>query len=358
MNELILVIDFNWLAISRLFSHEKLFLVDNPDHMKRAGEEAFSEMLARSIAGVTYKIPQLTGIVVVADGGSWRKDLPRPKQINEAKYKGNRSAKEELDWDRIWGCTEVFLDHLKSLGITVSRNFGIEGDDWAWYWSRKLNAEGKDVILWTADRDIQQLVQTYDRSVTLWWNDRMGLVLPEECEPDEDPLAYMINPPFQNATTMAMKNTIRKYKYIVPERIVVEKVLCGDSGDNIKSIARFEKNDRTYRFTEKDYEKAREDLHIQSVTDLHNRATEVANYIIGLKKFHNKSLTAEDLREMIEYNIKLVWIDESVLPETILSSMAQEEYKEFNIQSLKDNFRILLPSTSDDVLDLFNEIAN
>ena len=62
-----------------------------------------------------------------------------------------------------------------------------------------------------------------------------------------------------------------------------------------------------------------------------------------------------DIEEMINYNIKLVWLHESVIPDTIIQFMNQQEYKICDIKYIKSNYKVMLNEDSD-IQNLFESI--
>ena len=55
---------------------------------------------------------------------------------------------------------------------------------------------------------------------------------------------------------------------------------------------------------------------------------------------------------MIRYNIKLVWLNENVIPETLLITMNQQEYKQYDISYIKSNYKMLI-GEDNSIKDLF-----
>ena len=179
MNKCTLIIDMNWLLISRASVMLKQFAIDNPEPALQAAQETLRGRLAEGIVTVLNRLTGVDNIIMIADGGSWRKHLEAPQVIKDVVYKGNRVKKEETDWSRIFHTLNGFMEHAKSLGITCSQGYDIEGDDWAWYWSTRLNNEGINCIIWTSDNDLKQLVR-YDGEknvFTGWYNHKSGLWL-------------------------------------------------------------------------------------------------------------------------------------------------------------------------------------
>lgn len=349
-NKLTILTDGGWLLMSRLFAFEKGFASDNTAAQKRAAAEAFKESLSQSMSRILNQFPDADNIVLMSEGGSWRKNLPIPNQLEDITYKGHRE-KKPLDWAAIYKAYNEFAKVCEDVGITVSCHSAIEGDDWAWYWSRRLNAEGTNVLIWTSDCDLKQLVQVHNNCFTAWYNDKAGLVFPNTMEWPSDPMDAMLNPPFQSPYFAKMSRG-KKVTYINPDLIVINKILCGDAGDNIKSVVRYKKNGRTYRFADSDYKKLIGEVGIDSMEQFLNRKAEIAKYIVESKKFSEQGAQIDKVLEMINYNTDLVWLNEAVLPDTVTSAMVQVEYKVFDTNELRRN-HTMLTDKSAGMIDIF-----
>ena len=362
MNKLTLICDMNYVLMSR-YSVVGGFQKGAPNAVINRSIDNLTDMLARSINIMLYKFPAIDNIVMVSDGGSWRKQLPVPNQIKNVTYKGNREQQEEIDWEAVFTSLNNIMKNARDYGITSSNTLTAEGDDWVWYWSRRLNAEGTNVLIWSIDRDLQQLVQkTPDGAFTAWYSDRTGqLCLPECYNTSEelDPIDFFMQPvQYDTQLIDSLKGMSKSITYVNPDEVVIEKVLCGDSGDNIKAVVRFEKGGRTYRFSEGDLKKYQEnDLPMTSVSDLKNSREDIADWIIHNKKFSPYKFKKKDIMEMLDYNIKLVWLNEETIPKTVIQSMNEMEYKKVDINSLKSNYKVLAKTQQDtDVEALFEDI--
>lgn len=349
-NKLTILTDGGWLLMSRLFAFEKDFATDNSAAQKRAAAGAFKESLSQSMSRILNQFQDADNIILMSEGGSWRKNLPIPKQLEDTTYKGHRE-KKPLDWTAIYKTYNEFSKICEAAGITISCHSAIEGDDWAWYWSRRLNAEGTNVLIWTSDCDLKQLVQVHNNCFTAWYNDKAGLVFPKEMEWPTDPMEAMLNPPFQSRYTSRMIRG-KKVGYINPDLIAINKILCGDAGDNIKSVVRYKKNGRTYRFADSDYKKLIEEMGIDSMEQFLSHKAEIANHIAGSKKFAEQGAQADKILEMIDYNTDLVWLNEAVLPDTVTSAMVQTEYRQFDTDELRRN-NTMLTDKSAGMADIF-----
>ena len=91
-----------------------------------------------------------------------------------------------------------------------------------------------------------------------------------------------------------------------------------------------------------------------TVEDLINNMNEVANCLVNIKRFVGHS-TPEKVVEMIEYNIKLVWLNERIEPESIVAVMNNQEYKLYDINYLRGSYTTLL-GTTDEAEKIFEGI--
>jgi hypothetical protein len=140
-----------------------------------------------------------------------------------------------------------------------------------------------------------------------------------------------------------------------PDSIIMEKIICGDAGDNIKSVAKILKGKKTYKVSPKMWEEIRNNLNINTIAQFINSKTDIVRQILGIQKF--AECNYNEILEMIDYNIKLVWLHESVIPETIIMYMNQLEYKLVDTSYIKSNFKTLCKKHSD-VEDVFESIEN
>lgn len=355
MNNLTLLIDFNWLLMSRMSVLIKGFEKSNPEIVKEQTSKELEDLLAKSINVTLNRFKCIDNIVIVSDGGSWRKQLPIPKSLKDITYKGNRSQAYELDWNYIYGASNNVFNRCKDLGITCTQHFNIEGDDWIWYWSRRLNMDGVNTIIWSSDNDLKQLVQVdkNTQKFTVWYNDKAGLFLPSELDQPFDEYEFFMRFEYSSPVLESIKSSLKnKFNYINPNDIVLSKVLCGDAGDNIKSIVRYTKNNRTYRFSEKDYESLVKELNIKTINDLLESKQKVSKYIISHKKFMPYKFDEETVNEMFDYNVKLVWLNENTIPESLISSMNQYEYKLYDLSYIRDNYKVLC-GEDDEIKNIF-----
>lgn len=361
MNKCTLVIDMNWLLISRVSVMLKQFQLNNPDNVLEAAAEELQSRLAQSIGAVLNILTGVDNLVMIADGGSWRKRLEQPKIIKDVVYKGNRTHKEDIDWDRIFHTLNNFMKHAASLGVTCSQARDVEGDDWAWYWSTTLNKRGINCIIWTSDNDLKQLVK-YDgetNTFTAWYNSKAGLWLDSKLSPvQEDDIDFFMKviEPKPMILESLSKWPIDK-SYISPFSIVLEKILMGDAGDNIKPVISYLKNGRTQNFSMKDFEKITEKYDIDSMDDLLKERNNISRDIVDMKKFNHLKRDPSIVEEMIVFNGRLVWLNSRVIPKDIIDRMSESNYKLYDVDYVRSNYKVFIEDKNNEIENIFDSIT-
>lgn len=355
-NKCTLLIDGNWLLQSRMAVMMDQFDKTKTKRELESSQVELIERMARSIIIVLNRFHDIDNFILVQDGGSWRNQLQIPSQLGE-KYKGNREHAIEIDWSYIFNSLNKLSEYCKDQNITTSQMLNAEGDDWMWYWSRKLNSEGTNCIIWSSDNDLKQLVQVENGAFTAWYNDKNGLFfhndLSDEQEVDVD---FFLNTNYKSPLLESLQR-IAQYSFINPDDIIMSKIICGDSGDNIKSVIKVEKNGRRYGVSNKDWEKIRKDLNIDTLKTFLSNIDRIIDSLITLKKFLPYNLDKSLVKEMIDYNIKLVWLHESVIPETVIQGMNNIEYEKCDIQYIRSNYKVLCGNKDEsDIMSIFDSI--
>lgn len=324
-SKLTLIIDGNWLLISRYSVIANKFSTD---------EQMCKELqllMLKSIGIVTKTFSNIDNIIFVSDGGSWRSHLEIPSYLYDEKtsedqsveYKGQRHLPEGTNWDLVFKYYEELISMLQENGITTCRSIGIEGDDWCWYWSNKLNNDGTNVIIWSMDKDLTQLVRRNKENgvFTICWNMKTGATV-ENINEEENPLDFFFNDlnlEFNNQLYDSIIEKCKNVNSIYPKDIIIDKIIRGDKGDNIFPIilkhANNAASNKTFRVSMKD---------IDFNLDLNND-TAIRNYIHGIvnsKKYINKVSKSEDnIFNHFKYNYKLVVLEENNYPQEVLDTM-------------------------------------
>ena len=367
-NKLTLVVDGNWLLMSRYFMKRDTFRMDLPDSVKENSSYQLADLMAQSISVILRQFRgSITNVIFVSDNRSWRKDYPMPSCIETTDtYKGTRKNDETYDWKYIYKSISILSNNLKSIGVTTSNVYGVEGDDWCWWWSRKLNSEGTNVILWTSDEDVKQLIQEDEDTgaFTAWYEKSKGLVLnssmkPKKFDDEDDELGSFMTPIMPVNSIIKSLSKTTSISYVNPINIINKKIYIGDQGDNILPIFTYSKKSKIYKATQKDWSKLINfDNPGYIEKDWCNKLPKLYNeiYKIKTKGDEQNITTCDDFIEHAIYNKKMVWLDESQIPREVQSQMTSVEYKEISPNLLHDityNWRVMSGAESKELEDLF-----
>lgn len=345
-----LCVDGNWLLMSRL-SILRMRISDEDTLVKEV-----KLMMIKSINKILRDIPQIDNVIFVADGGSWRNkiDVPEFLKKDHITYKGNREKDKDLDWDKIFKGYDEFIDVLKETNVNVYREAGIEGDDWCYYWSNKLNSKGTNCIIWSRDKDLTQLVKIdkNTKCFTVCWNKDYLTIENVEHKNSLDVDFFFTS--YDNTTNQNLLETIcmkaKKIVEINPMDVVIDKTIRGDLGDNVLPMVtkKGKTSDKMFRVATKE---------IDFNLDITNKNA-VAEYIDNLlnkKSWIGKaSASANEVIEHFEYNKKLVWLDKSSYPDDILEKMEKYQIPVPNKNMNEAEQKI--QAEKNDVFDVLEEI--
>ena len=169
---------------------------------------------------------------------------------------------------------------------------------------------------------------------------------------------FMMNPDTESPLLKAIRMATGKTSYIDPNTIITDKIICGDTGDNIKSVIRYVKNGRNRRIGEKEWSKLASKYGIVTINDLSGeKENSIIKELVSTYADSVKDLNTTTLREMIEYNKKLVWLNEAVIPESLIAKMNEMEYKQYDLSYIRNNYKAMISSEeSTDIENLFDEI--
>lgn len=352
MNKCTLLVDGNWLLMSRFAMNKEAFLKENSQFQKEIGLNECVNLMSQSISLVLNRFEGIVdNVVLVCDGQSWRKKVPKPKSL-KADYKGTRVRDEDLDWDYIFNSLNTLEEKIKGLGFTVSHTFNAEGDDAIWFWKSYLNKNKTNCVIWTSDNDLKQLVSYDDGVFTVWFNDRYGVFMDEKIISNTDELEmFMMDAQNAGANFILESFADRaetQVNYINPEDIVMEKIICGDKSDNIKAVVRIVKGGKTYSVTPKMWNEVKESLNITDLDNFFANADQIISALRKIKKFKDTDLSFDDCVEQFDYNTKLVWLDETTIPQEVQDEIAEIQYI--------DNSELDLLKMNETILDNKSEI--
>lgn len=346
---LCLVVDGNWLLMSRL-SILRMRIKDEDKLLKE-----LKIMMIKSMNVMMRNFPQIDNIIFVADGGSWRNGLEIPTFLKKdhITYKGNREKDKDLDWDKVFATYDEFVNTLKESGICVSREKGVEGDDWCAYWSKTLNSKNTNVIIWSADRDLTQLVKIDPKSkcFTICWN--KNYMTMELIEHNSDDMDFFFD--FDNTVNQQLLENIsikaKDIHEIHPMDVVIDKIVRGDAGDNILPIVqkKGKSSDKLFRVAQKELDLSMDITRLDEITAW---VDELLNKKTWQGKIDDK--TEDQIVEHFEYNRRLVWLDPSSYPDDVLEKM-----RNHHVESANNDLSIAMQkiqAEKNEVTDILEEI--
>ena len=344
-NKCTLIIDGNWLMMSRFSIIRDEFTLNHSVGQLLSAKKDLRDFMSRSIILQINKLEGIVdNIILVTDGGSWRRYVTKPDTLIE-EYKGNRIKDTDIAWDYVFGALSELKESFGSLGITASNAKGVEGDDWCFYWSKYLNSIGTNVIIWSTDGDLKQLVNSESDTWTVWYNNKNGLIINDKSSSDsQDITDYFMNMNCRSILLEKLESkSLKCKKYIKPDNIVMDKVICGDAGDNIKPLMRVKNKSKNYKITPLIWYNIKTILNINNLNDFIDKKSEIVHYMIDNRpdRFKNFNLTYEQVEKEFDYNLKLVWLDGSMIDESVFKSMKESKYIEADLNLIRNNFKML-----------------
>lgn len=334
-NKLNLVFDFNNIAMRALFTCGY-----------SSGEESVSTfdtdnecaILIRKIAmdmAYVMRIFSPDRTIIVCDAKSpWRNELYKD---TEDEYKGTRVKDTTKNWDKIWASLNEYKNILKNKGFVISEIDNAEADDLAALWKQELYTTlGENIVLVSSDKDWVQLIDfnSDSKRFCICFNPiadnkkHKKLFITEDFDnwlnnndnaPKVDIFFNNYNPNKDKFKNIKSKDPKITYTVEDPNKVVLDKIFCGDDGDNAPAFYSYYKNGKKVRVTATKAKKICEELNIHTVKDL-CQANE-ANALQGcIEKVMKKELDDIDINERLIRQRRLVELSPILFPESIDSS--------------------------------------
>lgn len=323
MKSLNLIIDFKNIAMRSLFTCQ---YVQGVGDVKNFDNDEECGILGRKIVtDISFIIKTFNPqrVIFACDSRNyWRKSLY--DDIEGEDYKGTRKYDDEKDWTKIYETFDNVRESLSNKGFITSSVMNAEADDMAALWSKYLMDNGEDVILVSSDKDWTQLV-SFDTDKKIFCacynpiaNNRGQKKLYISYEIDEwlnteDKVDIF----FTNFDSI--KNKIKNiesvdskiYKELIdPERVVLDKIMCGDTSDNVPAFFSYYKNGKKVRVTPLKAGHVFESLNIHNVNDLiRENDSHALKDALEREMRHDIDVDFEERlmrqRKMVELNISL-----------------------------------------------------
>jgi 5'-3' exonuclease len=265
------------------------------------------DSLEKSLESYSRLFP-FDNIYLVSDSiTNWRKKI-------YPEYKGTRKKDNNIDWDFVSTIYREFKENLNNR-VQLYEEKLIEGDDWISYLTKKSNREGKSVLIISNDGDLKQLLTTGKDYINLMCNENNihnYIYVPLEYKTWLAQFNNNIDLPslFDESSSkdQQMYNFIksllskREVKPTLKEKVLFEKIIGGDRGDNVKSV--FIKNNRGIgeKTAEKIYEKYVE--YFGSPTFDEECFNRMSDIVIEVKKLDSDNF--DHILDNINFNNKIV----------------------------------------------------
>ena len=334
-NKLNLIFDFNNIAMRALFT---CGYSSSEGSVSTFDTDEECNILIRKIAtdmAYVMRIFSPDRTIIVCDAKSpWRNKLY--EDLDE-KYKGNRVKDNTKNWDKIWEALTEYKKTLSSKGFVITELDNAEADDLAALWKQELyDVLKENIILVSSDKDWVQLIDFNNinknfclcfnpiadnkKQKKLFINDNFLSWMNDDSESQKVDIFFNnYNPNKDKFKNIKVKDI--KICYVVedPNKVVLEKIFCGDDGDNVPALYSFYKNGKKYRITTSKFKKICEELNISTVTDLCE-----ANDALALKPCIEKNIKKEiddiDINKVLNRQRLLVELTPDLFPDNIRNS--------------------------------------
>jgi len=325
MNKLNLVIDFNNISIRSLFTCRYIPYASSGVHFDKmdTDEEAkfFISKLATDMCYIMRIFVPNRVIIVCDSKNEWRKDL-------YAEYKATRQKDEDLNWDKIYSTMHEFKQVLKKAGYAVCEINKAEADDLASLWRKVSYSEGDDVLLVSSDKDWTQLTDFNGKNFCMCFNPipnnkgKKVLYMTHDAESwllsggnKTDIFNMGLGNTKNNIMDSVMVDKRIEFTLIEPSKVLLEKVMCGDDGDNVPSMMEFYRSGRKTRVTPLKSQKILEQLESPDMSGIIKGATDgkLKEALEGVMKQD----TDFDVPERVMRQRLLVELDPDLFPEEI-----------------------------------------
>ena len=297
---------------------------------------AFVVGAANKLLHSVNSLPRTGKVIFCMDSKSWRKTV----EIEGGEYKGSRERKDgsKGTMDRetkevFYKLMDEFANLLNDKGIITTRILGAEGDDLLYLWSKRLNAIGHNCIIITGDRDMSQCVSGNAAPWTVVWNGSTAKGRMYTAPGwREKWLHDMNNDVFDFSMSGAKDGMLRlirdssiELEYINTDAFAFTKVIVGDSGDDVPSVWTREKNERTYKVTEKKVTEIMESLgpldNWMAAIDDSQFVDNLSGMILRIMKDVDGTDERKPIVDRIYRNRRLMWLDHSVIPEKLINDV-------------------------------------
>lgn len=351
------------IDLSNIF-FRSLFIAGN--YNKRSmtfdNKNELAQLMRKVATDTSYIIRQANSqrIIFSMDLGSWRKNI----EIKENEgYKAQREKASHINWKNVYGIMNEFSEILDDKGFIVSKIKKAEGDDLIALWrDRLLFDEKQNVIIISGDKDLRQLVYKWENnnnnlfSVVFnpfkYGKSNKKLYVPagfmtwlKEEDNGADIFDRKIDMDKEDFNNLISSEPV-DIEEVDGDYVSVEKLFCGDKGDNIPAFYSWlSKNNNEVRITKSKFDKI---VEVTGITNYKQALDNTDKLKELLEGFSGGELDI-NVKERIERQAKLVVLDSKLFPPTIIESFnthADDMMKNKYVTANKFNMHSLLEGTS------------
>lgn len=246
------------------------------------------------------------------------------KVLNYAKNKQKIEVKRDETEEESFERQKIILSQiLEELFVRVCESSEVEGDDLIAYYVKNKKSNERIVIV-SGDRDLTQLI-----------NDEVCIYIPS--------LKKYISP----------KNHIQELGY-THENVLIKKILCGDTSDNIKGIKGMGETTFFKLFPDAKTKKyTLDDIFVETQKLIENRAKEKKKPLQVTENILNRVTIGSQGKDIYEINDKLINLSNPLLTKEAIEYMEMIMYAPLDPEGrdLTNIYQIIQDNEMIDMLD-------
>lgn len=246
------------------------------------------------------------------------------KVLNYAKNKQKIEVKRDETEEESFERQKIILSQiLEELFVRVCESSEVEGDDLIAYYVKNKKSNERIVIV-SGDRDLTQLI-----------NDEVCIYIPS--------LKKYISP----------KNHIQELGY-THENVLIKKILCGDTSDNIKGIKGMGETTFFKLFPDAKTKKyTLDDIFVETQKLIENRAKEKKKPLQVTENILNRVTIGSQGKDIYEINDKLINLSNPLLTKEAIEDMEMIMYAPLDPEGrdLTNIYQIIQDHEMIDMLD-------
>lgn len=264
-------------------------------------------------------------------------------------YKGKREDnKKAFDGANMKECIKKYKSHLDDEGIMTMVKSGFEADDIISIASKELVKMGYSVIIVSRDKDLMQLLKNEGNVGVYFFNTHKAELTSAKGFAKVEQNFDAMEAFFDDGQVDDIDTVFNTRIEIDPKAILLSKIISGDTSDNIPACIDYIKGSSTMKVSE-----GRMDTVIGNMDTpipdsiswewVEGYLSHRINEVVKTKKNPNVINLTKDHRERFHTNLKLIELNESIIPKEDVDAVIGEVRKfESNLQEMERVLKIRL----------------